>query len=151
MLAQMEDHFQLDNNKPVYTLGIASRLSDIPAHSIRQYIDMGMIIPFKLESRRHLFSPNDIGRLRLIRKLIHEKGLNFAGVRTLMAAILCWAIRRCPENEKKSCGAYKEDFQPCWEASAKSGPCRNENCRDCEVYQSLHKHSGIKSVLEELI
>ena len=44
---------------PLYTLGIASQLSEIPAHSIRQYIDEGLIIPFKLESKRHLFSQQD--------------------------------------------------------------------------------------------
>ena len=36
-------------NDPVYTLGIASKLSGIPAHSIRQYIDRGLLIPYKLE------------------------------------------------------------------------------------------------------
>jgi len=32
---------------PVYTLGVASDLSRIPVHSIRQYIDKGLMIPFK--------------------------------------------------------------------------------------------------------
>ncbi len=32
-------------------------LSEIPAHSIRQYIDIGLLIPFKLESKRHLVFP----------------------------------------------------------------------------------------------
>ncbi len=142
---------KLENNKPVYTLGVASQLAEIPAHSIRQYIDMGLIIPFKLESKRHLFSQNDINRLKLIQGLIHKKGLNFAGVRTLMAMLPCWAIRECPESDRRSCGAYADNFIPCWEVSEKGRLCKNENCRECEVYQTLDLNSSIKTVLQTLL
>ena len=140
-----------DGNLPIYTLGVASRLSGIPSHSIRQYADMGLIIPFKLESKRHLFSQRDIERLKLIRDLIHERGLNFAGVRSLMAMLPCWAMRNCSETDRSACGAYHEDFRPCWEASNKGRLCRNEDCRECEVYHSIDLNSGIKSVLKELV
>ncbi len=136
---------------PLYTLGIVSQLSEIPAHSIRQYIDENLIIPYKLESKRHLFSRNDIDRLKLIRSLIRDKGLNFSGVRALMAVIPCWSIRECPEDDRSSCGAYTENFQPCWEASEKGRHCKNENCRDCEVYHSLDIETGIKTVLKSLL
>ena len=142
---------QEDINDPVYTLGVTSRISGIPAHSIRQYVDMGLIIPFKLESKRHLFSEHDIKRLQLIQELIHVRGLNFAGVRSLMAMLPCWAIRNCPEDVRYSCGAYEEDFKPCWEASDKGRICRNEDCRECEVYHALDSSSGIKSVLKSLL
>ena len=140
-----------DVNEPVFTLGVASRLSGIPSHSIRQYIDVGLIIPFKLESKRHLFSPNDIRRLKFIQGLIQDRGLNFAGVRTMMAMLPCWAIRNCPESDRNSCGAFDDDYIPCWEASNKGRLCKNENCRDCEVYRSLDMNAGIKSLLKELV
>ena len=136
---------------PLYTLGIAAQLSEIPAHSIRQYIDEGLIIPFKLESKRHLFSRNDIDRLKMIRSFIRDRGLNFAGVRTLMAMIPCWSIRECTDDDRSSCGAFTDNFQPCWEASEKGRHCRNENCRDCAVYHSIDMDSGIKSVLKTLV
>lgn len=136
---------------PLYTLGIASQLSDIPSHSIRQYIDEGLIIPFKLESKRHLFSRNDIERLKLIKKLLRGRGLNFSGVRALMAMIPCWAIRECSEEDRSTCEAYSDNFQPCWEASEKGQKCKNENCRDCEVYHSLDGDSGIKATLKSIL
>lgn len=140
-----------DSNAPVFTLGVASQISGVPSHSIRQYVDMGLIIPFKLESRRHLFSQHDIKRLKLIQDLLHVRGLNFAGVRSLMAMLPCWAITNCPEDERNSCGAYQEDFKPCWEASNKGRHCKNEDCRECKVYHSLDLTSGVKSVLKDLI
>jgi MerR family transcriptional regulator/heat shock protein HspR len=136
---------------PVYTLGIASKLSGIPAHSIRQYIDEGLLIPYKLESMRHLFSQYDIDRLKLIRNLIREKGLNFAGVRTLMATIPCWSVRDCPEEIRKACEAFSESFYPCWMASEKGSVCKNENCRDCKVYCALDEHAGVKSLIKTLL
>ncbi len=151
MESQLSKSAESDTNRPVYTLGIASQLSNIPAHSIRQYIDRGLLIPFKLDSKRHLFSPNDIHRLKNIHLLIHEKGLNFAGIRAVMAMLPCWAIRQCSESDRHSCNAYSENFYPCWEASEKGRMCKNENCRDCNVYKSISKEVDLKSVIKALI
>jgi len=145
------DNSNPDANRPVYTLGIASQLSDTPAHSIRQYIDRGLLIPFKLSSNRHLFSQNDVSRLKHIHMLIHEKGLNFAGIRTLMAMIPCWAIRQCSEKDRQTCHAYTANFYPCWEASQKGRICKNENCRECDVYKTVSSEVDLKSMLHELI
>lgn len=140
-----------DKTSPVYTLGIASQLSNIPAHSIRQYIDKGLLIPFKLDSKRHLFSKNDINRLNHIHQLIHERGLNFAGIRALMAMIPCWAIRECSEGERHSCNAYSGNYYPCWEASEKGTMCKNENCRECDVYISFNEDVNLKSVIRAMV
>jgi len=147
----LDEGIDLEDKQAVFTLGVTSKLADVPAHSIRQYIDMGLIIPFKLESKRHLFSKRDLARLKHIRELIHENGLNFAGVRTLMAMTPCWAIRKCNESDKHSCDAYKENFKPCWMASEKGKNCRNMDCRNCEVYHSLDQAGGIKSLLSTLL
>ncbi len=140
-----------DENSPLFTLGIASQLSGIPAHSIRQYIDRGLLIPLKLNSKRHLFSQNDISRLKHIHLLIHKKGLNFAGIRALMAILPCWAIRKCTDKERNACNAYTANYYPCWEASEKGRMCRNENCRECRVYKDISKNLNLKSVIRELI
>jgi MerR family transcriptional regulator/heat shock protein HspR len=137
-------------NRPLYTLGIASELSDIPAHSIRQYIDRGLLIPYKRETNRHLFSPSDIRRLKHLHSLIQEKGLNFAGIRAMLSMLPCWAIRPCSESDREACNAYGDDAYPCWEASEKSRICKNEDCRECQVYQSLSRHENMKSVVRSL-
>ena len=60
----------IDSTQPVYTLRVASKLTSTPTHSIRQYIDKGLIIPFKTKTNRHLFSNVDIQRLKCITKAI---------------------------------------------------------------------------------
>ena len=125
-----------DSGSPVYTLSVASQLSNIPAHSIRQYIDKGLLIQFKLDSKRHLFSKDDIRRLQHIQLLIHQKGFNMAGIRAMMAMLPCWAIRNCSESDRKSCNAHVEDSYP---------------CRECVVYKKISREFSLKSVIRELI
>ena len=138
-------------NQSLLTLGISSRLSEIPAHSIQQYINKGLLIPLKLDSNRHLFSHSDISRLKNINILLQKKGLNFAGIRALLAMIPCWAINGCSKQDRLECNAYQTDSIPCWEASEKGRACRNKNCRECEVYTCLSNSTDLKAVLRELI
>jgi len=136
---------------PVYTLSTASTLSGIPVHSIRQYIDKGLMIPFRKESNRNLFSQVDILRLKYIHKLLEQNGLNIAGIRSLLALIPCWAIRKCPNGEREKCQAYISETYPCWEASEKGTFCKNTNCRECEVYRSVENYPDLKSFLKTIV
>jgi MerR family transcriptional regulator, heat shock protein HspR len=141
----------VESTTPVYTLSTTSILSGIPAHSIRQYIDKGLIIPFKKESNRNLFSQIDILRLKFINNLLNEDGLNIAGIRTLLAVIPCWAVRQCSARERETCQAYQSDSIPCWEASEKGTLCKNTNCRECEVYRIVENYPDIKSFIKTLL
>jgi len=141
----------IESTTPVYTLSITSELSGIPVHSIRQYIDKGLIIPFRKESNRHLFSQVDILRLKYIQKLLVEDGLNIAGIRSVLALIPCWAIRECSAEEREKCQAFQSNAFPCWEASEKGTLCKNTDCRECEVYRIVENYPDIKSFMKTLI
>jgi MerR family transcriptional regulator/heat shock protein HspR len=141
----------VESTTPVYTLSTTSTLSAIPIHSIRQYIDKGLIIPFKKESSRNLFSQVDILRLKFIHKLLNEDGLNIAGIRNLLALIPCWAIRQCSDEEREACQAYLSSAYPCWDASEKGTVCKNTNCRECEVYRIVENYPDVKSFIKTLI
>lgn len=141
----------VESTTPVYTLSITSTLSGIPVHSIRQYIDKGLIIPFRKETNRNLFSQIDILRLKYVHKLLVEDGLNIAGIRSLFALIPCWAIRECADEDREKCQAYRSDSNPCWDASEKGTHCKNTNCRECEVYRIVENYPDVKSFLKTLI
>jgi len=136
---------------PVYTLSVTADLSGIPVHSIRQYIDKGLMIPYKKKSSRNLFSHVDILRLKYIHKLLEKDGLNIAGIKTLFALIPCWAIRQCSDKERVKCQAYSSETYPCWEASEKGTLCKNTNCRECEVYRSVENYPDVKSFFKTII
>ena len=141
----------VESTTPVYTLSTTSTLSGIPVHSIRQYIDKGLIIPLKLDSKRHLFSQIDIIRLNHINEQLAKQGLNIAGIKALMAQIPCWAVRKCSTRNRNKCEAYHSITNPCWEASEKNRECKNDNCRECDVYRIAANNKDIKSLLKTLL
>jgi len=143
--------YSIESTIPVYTMSITSELSGIPIHSIRQYIDKGLIIPFKKESNRNLFSQVDILRLKFIHKLLVDDGLNIAGIKTLLSIIPCWAIRKCTAEEREKCQSFYSNTYPCWEASEKGTICKNTNCRECEVYRIVENYPDVKSFLKTII
>ena len=136
----------VSSSEPIYTLGTASKLSGISVYSIRQYVDNGLIIPHTTESNRHLFSQVDILRLKNIKEQLITKGLNFTGIKAMYSLIPCWLIHPCSEETRENCDAYYNDEVPCWEASDKGKECKNEDCRNCDVYLYPGKFSDIKSL-----
>ena len=95
------------NTEPVYTLGIASKLSEISVHSIRQYIDNALIIIYTTTTKRHLFSQVYIHRLKCIKKQLSTMGLNFAGIKTLYSQIPCWSILPCSAESREKSKVYQ--------------------------------------------
>ncbi|MFC2085401.1 MerR family transcriptional regulator, partial [Bacteroidota bacterium] len=140
-----------DSAEPLYTLQIASKLSNTSVYSIRQYVDKGLIIPFTTAKNRHLFSNIDIVRLNSIRKNLHELGLNVAGIKALYSLIPCWKIKGCSVEAREKCSAYLSSTQPCWEASDKNSECINTNCRTCKVYEIPEKYQDLKYLFRKLI
>ncbi len=140
-----------NDSEPIFTLSIAAKLSNTPPHSIRQYIDKGLLLPYKKDTKRHLFSNSDIQRLIWIKTNIEKRGLNFAGIKSQMALIPCWRITNCSPQSRKNCEAYSSGEEPCWQASEKGQECKNKECRLCEVYLLLNNDTGIKDVLRKLI
>ena len=138
----------VSKTEPVYTLGIASKLSEISVHSIRQYVDNGLIIPHTTTSKRHLFSQIDIMRLKSIKKQLSTMGFNIAGIKALYSLIPCWSIHPCTVESREKCNAYYSVTLPCWEASDKGKECKNEDCRYCDVYRYPEKCTDIKSILK---
>lgn len=145
------DNNTIESTTPIYTLSTTSVLSGIPVYSIRQYIDRGLIVPFRKESNRNLFSQVDVLRLRYIHKLLVEDGLNIAGIRSILALIPCWAIRECSVGEREKCEAFQSATFPCWEASEKGTRCKNADCRACDVYRIVENYPEIKTFIKTLI
>ncbi len=139
-----------DSTEPLYTLRVASRLSSTPTHSIRQYIDKGLIIPHRTKTNRHLFSEVDICRLNCIRGFLDDQGLNIAGINAMFSLVPCWIIKPCTKEDREACEAYHSNSAPCWMASEKGPKCRNSDCRLCEVYKLPEKCVNLKDFIKKL-
>ena len=71
----------------VYIISVAARILDMHPQTLRKYERLGLIRPGRTLGMLRLYSAEDIRKLRLIRHLSDEMGLNLAGVEFALAAV----------------------------------------------------------------
>lgn len=64
----------------LYIISVAARLLEMHPQTLRKYERVGLISPPRTEGMLRLYSSQDITRLRLIKYLVEELGINLAGV-----------------------------------------------------------------------
>lgn len=138
-------------SNPVYTIGITSRLTNTSVHTLRMYEERGMIIPFKTDTNRRLYSKSDIGRINCIRRHLDDEGLNIAGIMAIWSLVPCWLIRPCSEDNQKACDAFVNTTVPCWEVETKGPECDGADCRTCDVYLLGASCSNMKSMYKKIL
>lgn len=64
---------------PVYVISVAARMIGVHAQTLRTYEREGLVDPQRSAGGVRMYSDADIDRLRLIRRLVGELGVNLAG------------------------------------------------------------------------
>ena len=67
-------------SKPGYVISIAARMIGIEAHTLRYYERLGLVQPERSSGNIRLYSEEDVDRLRYIKALMSDCGVNLAGV-----------------------------------------------------------------------
>ena len=128
----------LDNDdRPIFTIGIAAEMIAVSAHALHFYESSGLILPQRTESKRRIYSRNDTKRLQFFRQLREVCGLNIAGENSLLALIPCWQINKCNPDDQQICETFTPNHEPCWITRTKGEICMDNDCRLCPVYQDL--------------
>jgi MerR family transcriptional regulator/heat shock protein HspR len=73
-----------DDYEPCYVISVAARMLGVHAQTLRYYERLGVIEPSRSEGRVRLYSKRDIDRLRQIKTLMNELGVNLAGVEVIL-------------------------------------------------------------------
>lgn len=150
-LMEKTDSSRHRDSDPVFTIGITSRLTNTSVHTLRLYEERGLIIPFKTETKRRLYSRSDIGRINCIRQHLDAEGLNIAGIKAVWSMVPCWLFRPCTEQDRHACDAYTHTTLPCWEVETKGPECADADCRTCDIYLLGARCSSMKSMYKKLI
>ena len=64
----------------VYIISVAARILEMHPQTLRKYERIGLVRPSRTMGMLRLYSEEDVARLRLIKHLVGEMGLNLAGV-----------------------------------------------------------------------
>lgn len=68
------------NSEPLYVISVVSRVLQMHPQTLRKYERAGLVRPSRTEGMLRLYSDDDVARLRLIKHLVDDVGLNVAGV-----------------------------------------------------------------------
>lgn len=68
----------------VYIISVAARILEMHPQTLRKYERAGLVRPTRTEGMLRLYSELDIARLRLIKHLVGDLGLNLAGVHLVL-------------------------------------------------------------------
>ena len=68
----------------VYIISVAARLLEMHPQTLRKYERLGLVRPVRTVGMLRLYSERDLRKLRLIRHLETDMGMNLAGVRFIL-------------------------------------------------------------------
>lgn len=70
--------------EPVFIISVAARLLEMHPQTLRKYEREGLIAPSRTSGNLRLYSDEDLDRLRQVKYLVNERGLNLAGVQLIL-------------------------------------------------------------------
>lgn len=72
--------------EPVFIISVAARLLEMHPQTLRKYEREGLVAPSRTIGKFRLYSDEDLRRLRQVKYLVGEQGLNLAGVQLVLDA-----------------------------------------------------------------
>ncbi|MCX2726425.1 MerR family transcriptional regulator [Thermomicrobium sp. 4228-Ro] len=91
-------------SEPLYVISVAARLLELHPQTLRKYEREGFVTPSRTRGNLRLYSAEDLERLRQVKYLVEERGVNLAGVQ--LALSLTQQLRRLRER----CLAISEQY-----------------------------------------
>jgi MerR family transcriptional regulator/heat shock protein HspR len=69
----------------VYFISVAARMLGMHPQTLRKYERLGLVKPSRTIGSMRLYSRDELARLRLIKHLVDEGGINLAGVQRMLS------------------------------------------------------------------
>jgi len=69
----------------LYFISMAARLLDMHPQTLRKYERLGLVRPTRRLGSTRVYSRDELDRLRLIKRLVDDAGVNLAGVQRLLS------------------------------------------------------------------
>src|SRR5919108_5521314 len=69
----------------LYFISMAARLLEMHPQTLRKYERLGLVTPTRTVGSMRVYTQDELARLRLIKHLVEEVGVNLAGVQRLLS------------------------------------------------------------------
>jgi MerR family transcriptional regulator/heat shock protein HspR len=71
----------------VYLISVAARMLGMHPQTLRKYERLGLVQPSRTVGSMRLYSRDELARLKIIKKLVDDGGVNLAGVQRLLSVV----------------------------------------------------------------
>ena len=68
-----------------YLISVAAEMLDMHPQTLRKYERLGLVRPHRTAGSMRVYTQEELTRLRMIKSLVDEAGINLAGVQRLLA------------------------------------------------------------------
>lgn len=68
----------------LYLISVAARMLDMHPQTLRKYERLGLVRPLRTLGSMRVYTREELDRLRVIKQLVDEEGINLAGVQRLL-------------------------------------------------------------------
>lgn len=68
----------------LYLISVAARMLDMHPQTLRKYERLGLVRPLRTLGSMRVYTRDELERLRVIKQLVDEEGINLAGVQRLL-------------------------------------------------------------------
>ncbi len=77
----------MSTEQPILTISVAAKLLHLHPRTIMLYEKIGVFLSQRTDTKRRMFSINDLERLQFVKYLTQVKGVNLQGVKILFEAL----------------------------------------------------------------
>ena len=67
------------HDEPIYVISVAARMLGVHQQTLRYYERAGLVVPSRSQGNRRYYSERDLERLRRIKTMMDDMGMNLAG------------------------------------------------------------------------
>jgi len=71
----------------LYLISVAARMLGMHPQTLRKYERLGLVRPTRTIGDMRLYSRQELARIKLIKRLVDESGINLAGVQRLLSVV----------------------------------------------------------------
>jgi len=77
----------LGYDEPCFVISVAAKILGLRTQTLRHYESVGLIEPFRSQGNQRVFSRRDIDRVKKLRTLVGDIGVNLAGAEVIMGLL----------------------------------------------------------------
>ena len=77
----------LGYDEPCFVISVAAKILGLRTQTLRYYERIGLIEPYRSQGNQRVFSRRDIDRVKKLRTLVDDIGVNLAGVEVIMGLL----------------------------------------------------------------